>query len=99
VEAGNRRHPLVFISSLLYLCGLIYGALGGAYFNIVPVKVRESTQVLANTAADLNTLFLNNNALAAVGVRYSRLIGMLGLDSDGRSSMPTSQVWSHFSSS
>ena len=83
MEAGNRRHLLVFISSLLYLCGLVYGALGGAYFNIVPVNVSENTQVLANTAADPNILFFNNNALAAVGVRSSRLIGMLSLDSDG----------------
>ena len=93
MEAGNRGHSLVFISSLLYLCGLIYGALGGAYFNIVPVNISENTKVLANSAFDPNVLFHNNNAIAAVGVRYSCLIGTLSLDLIvGRSSMPISQV-------
>ena len=86
MEAGSRGHPLVFISSLLYLCGLIYGALGGAYFNILPVNVSENTKVLANSAADPNILFRNNNALAAVGVRCSCLIETLSLDPDSRSS-------------
>lgn len=69
VEAKNRRHSLIFAVSLISLWGLIYGPLGGAFFSIAPVNVEVTVPIILNTAADPNSLFWYNNAMAAVGVR------------------------------
>jgi ABC-type transporter lipoprotein component MlaA len=79
-----RRHLFVFITALFSLSSQIYSPLGGAYFNIVPVNIRQNVSVVLSSAVDpsafLSDVFITTQSI--LGVCYPHLIGMLSLDAD-----------------
>ena len=87
IEAVQRRHKITILAALISLWSVIYSPLGGAYFTIAPVALKEQVSVVRSEAMpwNLRTEYGPIIATDAIGVcrnslrtlaadTYSRLV-------------------------